>query len=73
VITRVSLGESAKIQITRKITEIVSDLIIVSPGRDSADSINNDTADLVKEASDYIQTIAPTVRGTKIVEAGGKA
>ncbi len=73
VITMVSLGEGAKNQITKEISAIGSNLIIVSPGRNSGDSINNDTVDLVKESSEYIQMIAPAARDIKSAEAGGQS
>lgn len=73
VITMVSLGEGAKNQITKQISAIGSNLIIVSPGRNSADSINNGTVNLVKESSDYIQMIAPAARDFKLAETGGQS
>lgn len=73
VITMVSLGEGAKNQITKQISAIGSNLIIVSPGRNSADSINNDTVNLVRESSDYIQMIAPAARDFKLAETGGQS
>ncbi len=68
VITMVSLGEGAKNQITQQISAIGSNLIIVSPGRNSIDSINNSIVSLVKESSDYIQMIAPAARSMKLAE-----
>ncbi len=73
VITMVSLGEGAKNQITQKIAEMGSNLIVVSPGRNSADSINNNTIDLIRESSEYLETIAPAARGERLAEAGGQA
>ncbi len=73
VITMVSLGEGARSQITEQINAIGSNLIIVSPGRNSEDNINNNTVELVAEASEYIEMIAPTARGSKLAEADGRS
>ncbi|MGE5583625.1 MAG: ABC transporter permease [Bacillota bacterium] len=70
VITMVSLGDGAKQQITQKITAMGSNLITVSPGRNSAGDINNGTVTLLRDSTDYVKTIAPAVRGSKPAEAG---
>lgn len=73
VITMVSLGEGAKSQITKEISAMGSNLIIVSPGRNSEDSINNNTIELVEAASEYIQMIAPAARDMKTAEVRGQS
>ncbi len=73
VITMVSLGDGAKNKITQEISAIGSNLIIVSPGRNSNDSIDNDTVNLVQESSAYIQMIAPAARDLKLAEARGES
>jgi ABC-type antimicrobial peptide transport system permease subunit len=73
VIAMVSLGEGAKNQITQHISAMGSNLIIVSPGRNSADSINNKTVSLVEGSSEFIQMIAPAARDIKLAEAGGQS
>jgi putative ABC transport system permease protein len=71
VITMVSLGEGAKNQITQRISEIGSNLIIVSPGREDRESLDKSLVDLLEESSDWIASIAPTVSGGKTAEADG--
>lgn len=73
VITMVSLGEGAKNQITQHISAMGSNLIIISPGRNNADSINNKTVSLVEGSSEFIQMIAPAARDIKLAEAGGQS
>lgn len=73
VIAMVSLGEGAKQQITERINEMGSNLLIVTPTRNGLNSINNNTVEVVKSASPFIQTVAPAVRGEKVVEAGGES
>ncbi len=73
VIAMVSLGEGAKQQITQKINEIGSNLLIVSPTRSYPSSINNNTADLLRDSVDYLDAVAPAVRGAKLAEFGDKS
>jgi putative ABC transport system permease protein len=73
VITMVSLGEGAKQQITSRISAMGSNLLTVSPGRNSAGSINNNTVSLLRDSSDYIQAMAPAVRGEKLTETGNNS
>lgn len=73
VITMVSLGDGAKRQITETISEIGSNLIIVSPGRKSGQSFNNQTVALLEESVDNLQTVAAAARGSKLAESGGNS
>lgn len=73
VITMVSLGEGAKRQITDGISAMGSNLIIVSPGRNTPGIIKNKLAATLAEASDYIQAVAPAVRGEKLAEVKGES
>lgn len=73
VITMVSLGEGAKRQITERISEMGSNLLIVSPGRGSGSIINNNTVALLKDSSNYIQTVAPAARGERLAESGNNS
>ncbi|HEX2953320.1 MAG TPA: ABC transporter permease [Bacillota bacterium] len=73
VITMVSLGDGAKRQITDRITAIGSNLLIVTPGRDATVSIENKIVPLIRDSSDYIKTIAPAVRSSKLAEANGNS
>lgn len=70
VITMVSLGDGAKRQITDRITAMGSNLLTVSPGKAGAGFITNDTTSLLQDSSNYIEAIAPAVRGGKLAEAG---
>jgi putative ABC transport system permease protein len=71
VITMVSLGDGAKRQITDRITAMGSNLLIVTPDREAPDSIENKLVPLLRDASDYIQAVAPAVRSSKLAAAGG--
>lgn len=71
VITMVSLGDGAKGEITQTISEMGSNLIIVSPGKKSGQRFNNQTVDLLEESLNNIQTVAAAARSSRLVEAGG--
>jgi len=73
VIAMVSLGDGAKQQITDKISEIGSNLITVSPGRNAGKQFNNHLVELLEDELDYVAGIAPAIRGSKTVEARGNS
>ncbi|HOP74401.1 MAG TPA: ABC transporter permease [Bacillota bacterium] len=73
VIAMVSLGDGAKRQITDKISEIGSNLITVSPGRNAGRQFNNHLVELLEDELDYVSGIAPAVRGNKTAEAKGNS
>lgn len=68
VIAMVSLGDGAKNQITQKISEMGSNLLTVSPGRASENRFDNHTVEIIRDSSEYIDYVAPAVRGAKLVE-----
>lgn len=69
VITMVSLGEGARRQITQQISQMGSNLIMVTPGRNGNNAINNDIVTLLQESVDHVRAIAPVVRGSVLAEA----
>lgn len=73
VIAMVSLGDGAKQQITDRITAIGSNLLIVTPGKNYSNSINNNTVPLLRDSTDYVKSIAPDVRTGKLAEVGSNS
>lgn len=76
VIVMVSLGEGAKQQITKSITAMGSNLLIVFPGMGgqhggsfgSASTLTNKILPVIENCSSYIANIAPEARGRQMIK-----
>ncbi|MGE5558573.1 MAG: ABC transporter permease [Bacillota bacterium] len=80
VITMVSLGEGAKKQITDRIKQMGSNLLIISPGHGGrggsfgrTNSLTMDLVDKIKNSTSFISGIAPEARSGRLVRAGANS
>jgi putative ABC transport system permease protein len=81
VIVMVSLGEGAKQQITKSITAMGSNLLIVFPGSGSqhggsfgsASSLTNAILPVIQNCSTYIANIAPEARGRQMIKTANNS
>jgi putative ABC transport system permease protein len=81
VIVMVSLGEGAKQQITKSITAMGSNLLIVFPGSGSqhggsfgsASSLTNAILPVIQNCSTYIANIAPEARGRQMIKTSNNS